>query len=118
MDTRYLKSLIAVVDCGSIARAARLENLTAAAVSQRILALERQLGLELLVRIGHEAKPSLACLDLLPRARAIVNEVALLAGAKAARGTAASNASARHHLMSPSRRRPRPRRRFTASPNA
>ena len=80
MDTRYLKSLIAVVDCGSIARAARLENLTAAAVSQRILALERQLGLELLVRIGHEAKPSLACLDLLPRARAIVNEVALLAG--------------------------------------
>lgn len=80
MDTRYLKSLIAVVDCGSIAKAARLENLTAAAISQRIVALERQLGMALLVRVGHEAKPSLACMDLLPRARAIVNEVALLAG--------------------------------------
>jgi len=80
MDTRYLRSLIAVVECGSIAKAARLENLTAAAVSQRILALERQLGLQLLVRVGHEAKPSLACMDLLPRARCIVNEVALLAG--------------------------------------
>ena len=80
MDTRYLKSLITVVDCGSIARAARQENLTAAAVSQRILALERQLGLALLLRIGHEAKPSQACLDLLPRARAIVNDVALLSG--------------------------------------
>ena len=80
MDTRYLKSLIAVVECGSIAKAARLESLTAAAVSQRILALERQLGFALLVRVGHEAKPSRACLDLLPRARQIVNQVALLAG--------------------------------------
>jgi DNA-binding transcriptional LysR family regulator len=80
MDTRYLRSLIAVVESGSIAKAARLENLTAAAVSQRIVALERQLGLELLVRVGHVAKPSLACMDLLPRARCIVNEVALLAG--------------------------------------
>ena len=78
MDTRYLRSLIAVVECGSIAKAARLENLTAAAVSQRIVALERQLGLQLLVRVGHEAKPSLACMDLLPRARGIVDEVALL----------------------------------------
>ena len=86
MDTRYLKSLIAVVESGSIAKAARLENLTAAAVSQRILALERLLGFELLVRVGHEAKPSLACMDLLPRARSIVNEVALLAGDADAQG--------------------------------
>ncbi|WP_322845113.1 LysR family transcriptional regulator [Pseudomonas sp. B33.4] len=80
MDTRYLKSLITVVECGSIAHAARLEGLTAAAISQRILALERQLGFELLSRVGHAAKPSQACLDLLPRAKRIVREVALLAG--------------------------------------
>ncbi|VVM51074.1 hypothetical protein PS645_00754 [Pseudomonas fluorescens] len=80
MDTRYLKSLIAVVECGSIAHAARLEGLTAAAVSQRILVLERQLGFELLSRIGHSAKPSQACLGLLPRAKRIVRETALLAG--------------------------------------
>ncbi|MFJ5287330.1 LysR substrate-binding domain-containing protein [Pseudomonas sp. NPDC088429] len=80
MDTRYLKSLITVVECGSIAHAARIEGLTAAAISQRILALERQLGFELLSRVGHAAKPSQACLGLLPRARRVVREVALLAG--------------------------------------
>ncbi|MFO2463645.1 LysR family transcriptional regulator [Pseudomonas sp. 15FMM2] len=80
MDTRYLKSLITVVECGSIAHAARVEGLTAAAISQRILALERQLGFELLSRVGHTAKPSEACIALLPRAKSIVREVALLAG--------------------------------------
>lgn len=80
MDTRYLKSLIAVVDSGSIADAARSEHLTAAAVSQRIQALERELGCTLLSRAGHAALPTQACLALLPRARRIVREVALLAG--------------------------------------
>ena len=80
MDTRYLKSLITVVECGSIAHAARVEGLTAAAISQRILALERQLGFELLSRVGHAAKPTQACLGLLPRAKHIVREIALLAG--------------------------------------
>ncbi|WP_050464989.1 LysR family transcriptional regulator [Herbaspirillum autotrophicum] len=80
MDTRYLKSLIAVVDCGSIADAARTEGLTAAAVSQRIQALERHFGFALLSRVGHAAKASDACLGLLPRARQIVREVGLLAG--------------------------------------
>jgi DNA-binding transcriptional LysR family regulator len=80
MDSRYLKSLIAVVECGSIADAARNEGLTAAAVSQRIQALERQLGVELLSRAGHAARATEACNALLPRARGIVREVALLAG--------------------------------------
>ncbi|WDZ94230.1 LysR substrate-binding domain-containing protein [Herbaspirillum sp. WKF16] len=80
MDSRYLKSLIAVVDSGSIADAARAEGLTAAAVSQRIQALERELGVELLSRAGHAARATDACVALLPRARRIVGEVALLAG--------------------------------------
>lgn len=80
VDTRYLKSLISVVECGSIADAARAEGFTAAAVSQRIQALERQLGFDLLARSGHSAKPTEACLALLPRARHIVRQVALLAG--------------------------------------
>lgn len=78
MDTRYLRSLIAVVERGSIADAARAEHLTAAAVSQRIQALERELGLTLLTRVGHAAKATDACHALLPRARRIVREVALL----------------------------------------
>lgn len=80
MDSRYLKSLVAVIDSGSIADAARAEGLTAAAISQRIQALERMLGFTLLSRAGHAAKATDACLALLPRARRIVREVALLAG--------------------------------------
>ncbi|MFZ6874621.1 LysR substrate-binding domain-containing protein [Undibacterium sp. Di27W] len=80
MDSRYLQSLIATIDHGSIAEAARAENLTAAAISQRIQALEREFGLPLLSRLAHTAKPTEACLHLLPRARHIVREVALLAG--------------------------------------
>lgn len=78
MDSRFLKSLITVIDHGSIAEAARLEHLTAAAISQRIKALEIELNLELLCRSGTCAKPTEACLRILPRARQIVAEVAAL----------------------------------------
>lgn len=80
MDSRYLRSLIAVIDCGSIAEAARNEHRTAAALSQRIKSLELDFGFELLSRSGHSATPTEACLSILPRARRIVNEVRLLAG--------------------------------------
>lgn len=80
MDSRYLKSLIAVVERGSIVDAARAEILTAAAVSQRIKALERQLGVTLLLRMGNSATPTEACLALLPRARGILFEINALAG--------------------------------------
>ena len=78
MDSRYLKSLIAVIDRGSIADAARAEGLTAAAVGQRVQALERELNVVLLSRAGHAALPTAACLSLLPRARRIVSEMGLL----------------------------------------
>ena len=74
MDIRYLDSLIAVVELGSIAHAARSQNLTAAAVGQRILALEKHFNTALLNRNSHKATPTEACLNLLPRARHIVNE--------------------------------------------
>jgi DNA-binding transcriptional LysR family regulator len=80
LDTRFLKSLIAVVDSGSIADAAHGEHLTAAAVGQRVQALERELGFALLSRHGHTARPTEACLALLPRARRLVREASLLRG--------------------------------------
>ena len=80
MDTRYLKSLIEVIDRGSISDAARVEHLTPAAISQRIQALERELGFALLSRTGHTAQATDACLDILPRARRIVREIELMAG--------------------------------------
>jgi DNA-binding transcriptional LysR family regulator len=80
LGIRYLKSLIAVVDSGSIAEAARSEHLTAAAIGQRVQVLERELGMALLSRSGHSAQPTQACLLLLPRARRLVREAALLHG--------------------------------------
>ena len=74
MDIRYLDSLIAVVELGSIAHAARSQNLTAAAVGQRIQALEKHFNTALLNRGSHKATPTEACLNLLPRARHIVHE--------------------------------------------
>jgi DNA-binding transcriptional LysR family regulator len=74
LDIRYLDSLIAVVELGSIAQAARSQNLTAAAVGQRILALEKHFNTALLNRNSHRATPTEACLNLLPRARHIVSE--------------------------------------------
>lgn len=74
MDIRYLDSLIAVVKLGSIAHAARSQNLTAAAVGQRILALEKHFNTTLLNRSSHKATPTEACLNLLPRAKHIVHQ--------------------------------------------
>jgi len=74
MDIRFLESLIAVVDSGSIAQAARSQNITAAAISQRIQTLEQQLNSQLLNRSSHKVKPTEACLNLLPRARKMVND--------------------------------------------
>ncbi|MDC7712354.1 LysR family transcriptional regulator [Vogesella indigofera] len=72
MDIRFLQSLVAVVETGSIAAAARRENLTAAAVSQRIQTLERILGCELLNRSAHAVLPSEQCLALLPKVRTLI----------------------------------------------
>lgn len=78
MDIRFLESLTAVVEQGSIAGAARVQNLTPAAVSQRIQALERVFNKELLIRVAHSAKPTEACLNLLPRSRMLIREAKLL----------------------------------------
>ncbi|MES0812050.1 LysR family transcriptional regulator [Roseibium sp. SCPC15] len=74
MDTRFLQSLIAVVETGSIAGAARLQGLTAAAVSQRIRVLENELNCTLLKRSAQAAVPTENCLHLLPAARNLVRD--------------------------------------------
>ncbi|MCV6574570.1 MAG: LysR family transcriptional regulator [Cohaesibacter sp.] len=78
MDTDFLRSLILVAEKGSIAEAARIDHMTPAAIGQRIAALERQLDCVLLDRMGHRAKPTQACLNVLPRARQILQDVAML----------------------------------------
>jgi len=78
LDIRFLSSLLEVVNTGSIAAAARNQMLTSAAVSQRIKALEQSLGCSLLNRSGHSAKPTEACLRLLPRLKHLVAETQAL----------------------------------------
>jgi DNA-binding transcriptional LysR family regulator len=78
MDLAFLESLILVVDSGSIAEAARRQQLTAAAVRQRVDALERELSISLLTRSGHACVPTSSCVALLPRARNLVRDGTML----------------------------------------
>ncbi len=75
MDSRFLKSLISVIECGSIAEASRREHLTAAAISQRIKSLEADFGFELLHRVGPSITPTDACKNILVHAKQIVEDV-------------------------------------------
>ncbi|WP_430431632.1 LysR family transcriptional regulator [Oceanicaulis sp.] len=61
-----MKTLLSVIEAGSIAKAAQLENLSAPALGQRITALEDQLKVQLLVRAKHRSQPTRACQRLMP----------------------------------------------------
>jgi DNA-binding transcriptional LysR family regulator len=79
MDTRFIQTLLSVVDAGSFAGAARTGNMTPAAVSQRIRSLEAELGMTLIVRAGQQVAPTHECLSILARMRHIVSEVRQIA---------------------------------------
>jgi len=78
LDTRFLESLVAAVELGSIAAAARKHNITASAVGQRIKTLENELDVTLLTREGHKALPTAACKRLLPRAKSLIADAAAM----------------------------------------
>lgn len=75
MDTNFLESLVTVVEHGSIAEAARRLNVTPAAITQRIQALEREFGTPLLMRSGRVVKPTEAGSRIVERARPLLKEV-------------------------------------------
>ncbi|MEI4474192.1 LysR family transcriptional regulator [Frigidibacter sp. MR17.24] len=75
MDTNFLRTLLMVVDSGSIAEAARLERLTPASVAQRIRVLENQIGHRLIERSGRVVRPTAAALGILARSRGILRDV-------------------------------------------
>lgn len=79
METRYFSSIIDIVEKGSIADASKINNITSAAISQRVKALENILGCQLLNRDGHTAKPTSICLKLIPRFKRIISEVEAIA---------------------------------------
>ncbi len=75
MESRFLESLIAVAEKGSIAEAARSQGLTPAAVRQRLSALDVELGTAMFLRSGRSVRPTETCLRLLPEAKRIVEDI-------------------------------------------
>ncbi|MEI9983714.1 MAG: LysR substrate-binding domain-containing protein [Aliidongia sp.] len=75
MDTQFLESFVLVVEYGSVAEAARRLNLTAAAVTQRIRALEREIGTALVSRSGRTVRATEAGAAVLSRAQGLLREV-------------------------------------------
>ncbi len=80
MDVRFVETLLAAVEEGSLAAAARRQGITAAAAAQRIAALEAGLKVPLLVRDGRHMAATPDCEALLPDLRQMVALKAGLAG--------------------------------------
>ncbi|WP_278235790.1 LysR family transcriptional regulator [Isoptericola sp. AK164] len=73
-DLTPLHSLVAVVDHGSVAAAARQSGYSAPAVSRHLAQLERSLGLTLFERTGRSIRPSVAARVLADKARILIEE--------------------------------------------
>ena len=76
MDTQFLHTFVAVVDHGSMAAAARLLNVTPAAVAQQIRTLEREIGAPLIARAGRTVSVTEAGSRILQRSRDLLRDVA------------------------------------------
>lgn len=83
MDTRFLQSYVTVVECGSLAEAARRLDLTPAAVAARIRTLEEDLGVVLIKRSGRAVKATEAGLQILDQSRGVLRNVSDLRAAAA-----------------------------------
>jgi DNA-binding transcriptional LysR family regulator len=83
-DLRDLRLLVAVVEAGGIAAAARRVHLSVSALSERITALEAGAGLPLLARGARGSAPTAAGLELAAHARAVLLQAERLDGAVAA----------------------------------
>jgi DNA-binding transcriptional LysR family regulator len=86
MDSRFLQSFMAVVDCGSIAEAARRLDLPATTVAQQMRALEADLGCALLARAGRTVRPTVVGARIVDQAREVLKAVADLRSAASATG--------------------------------
>ncbi|WP_284617595.1 LysR family transcriptional regulator [Aquabacterium humicola] len=76
MDTQFLHTFVTVADQGSMAAAARLLNITPAAVAQQIRTLEREIGAPLFARAGRTVSITEAGARILERSRTLLHDVA------------------------------------------
>lgn len=75
MDTRQLRTLIAIADHGTFARAADAVHITPSAVSQQVIALETELGRPIFNRETRPPSLNLQGLQLLDMARKVLHLV-------------------------------------------
>ena len=75
METQFLQSFVIVVECGSMAEAARRLNVSPAAVAARVKALENSLGTALVRRAGRTVKATEAGVRILAHAREVLRDV-------------------------------------------
>jgi DNA-binding transcriptional LysR family regulator len=76
MDTQFLNTFVSVVERGSMAAAARVLNITPAAVAQQIRTLEREIGAPLIARVGRTVSVTEEGSRILQRARNLLRDVA------------------------------------------
>lgn len=76
METQFLNTFVAVVDHGSMAAAARVLNITPAAVAQQLRTLEREIGAPLIARVGRTVSVTEAGARILQRSRELLRGVA------------------------------------------
>ena len=92
MEIRQLRNFVAVVDCGSMSKAAERVYVAQPALSQQIAGLEAELKTQLLIRSSHGVTPTVAGSALYRRARAILREVEQARTETAQPGAAVSGA--------------------------
>ena len=76
MDTQFLNTFVTVVDQGSMAAAARVLNITPAAVAQQVRTIERELGAQLIGRVGRTVSVTEEGARILESARTLLRGVA------------------------------------------
>jgi DNA-binding transcriptional LysR family regulator len=74
MDLRFLQTFVHVVELGSIAKAARFQDLTPASVQQRLRALDASVGSQLLARSGRTVQPTVAGRRVMELAKKILSD--------------------------------------------
>jgi DNA-binding transcriptional LysR family regulator len=72
MGKHFLESFVMVIEHGSLAEAARRLNLTDAAVTQRVHALEHEIGVKLIGRSGRTVCATEAGAAILPHAKILL----------------------------------------------
>lgn len=72
MDTRQLKTFLAIAELGSFSKAAAQLNMTPSAVSQQMHALETEIGAPLFDRSTRPPRPNTAGMQMLDAARELV----------------------------------------------